>query len=307
MAVRVAVLFTDGVGIGERDPAVNPLCSGEYLLSRFADGSGSVLPPGVRYFITDTTFGMAGRPQSASNQTAIYTASDAPRRIGAHVLGYPNQALRELLANESIVKRLIVMGRTATFANAYPLEYLDALHLPHRRGTPSGLTISPRLAKKLKASASTLAMMAGGVELRTFDDARSGAGLTHDIDGAMASRRDPTLPKRSAAASAQIFWSLAEDFTLFEHYLADEAGHAQDFAAASRAIAAFDGFAREVIAQRPSDAVVLICSDHGNVEDLSIRSHTRNPVAVLCAGEATVHIRDVADVGRSVLFLLGAA
>lgn len=301
------MLFTDGVGIGPRDPAVNPLCSGDYLLSRFSDGSGSTLPPDVCCFSTDTTFGMAGRPQSASNQTAIYTASDAPKRIGAHVLGYPNAALRELIANESIVKRLQTAGRTATFANAYPLEYLEALGLPHRAGTPSGVVIAAAVAKKLKATASTLAMTAGGIELRTFDDARAGAGLTHDIDGLMASRRDPTLPKRSAAQSAQIFWSLAEDFTLFEHFLADEAGHARDFEAASRAIAAFDAFAREVIAQRPSDAVVLICSDHGNVEDLSIRSHTRNPVAVLCAGEAGLHIHDVADVGRSVLFLLGAA
>ncbi len=305
-AVRVAVLFTDGVGIGVRDPAVNPLCGGEFLLSQFSDGSGTALPPGVRRFITDTTFGVEGRPQSASNQAAIYTASPAPRRIGRHVLGYPNAQLRALLAEESIVKRVIAAGRSATFANAYPVEYLDALKLARRPGAPSGVAIPAKYLRKIRASASTLAMAAGAVALRTFDDARAGQGLTHDADGSLAVRRDPSLPLRSGPEAAQIFWLLAEDFTLFEHSLADEAGHAQDPVAALRALSAFDAFARAVIASRPADAVVLVCSDHGNVEDLSTRSHTRNPVAVLSAGDAHLEIRDLADVGRAVLAVLGA-
>ncbi len=305
--MRVALLFTDGVGIGVNDPAVNPLCSGAYLLSQFADGTGTALPPGVRRFTTDTTFGVEGRPQSASNQTAIFTASAAPRRLGRHVLGYPNKELRALLAEESIVKRLVAAGRTATFANVYPVEYLDALSLPRRPGTASGLVIPGKYLRKIKASASTLAMAAGGVALRTLDDARAGAGLTHDADGSVARGRDPSLPRRTGAEAAAIFWSLAADFTLFEHYLADEAGHSQDAAAAVRALSAFDAFARAVIASRPPDVQVLICSDHGNVEDLSIRSHTRNPVAVLSAGDAELDIRDLADVGRAVLSLLGAS
>ncbi len=307
--VRVAVLFTDGVGIGARDPAVNPLCTGEYLLSQFDDGSGTKLPPGVTRFITDTTFGVEGRPQSASNQTAIFTASPAPLRIGRHVLGYPNAELAELLAQESIVKRVVAAGRTATFANAYPVDYLDALKLPHRAGpSPSEVAIPAKYLRRLKASASQLAMAAGGVELRTFDDARAGSGLTHDIDGAVAARRGVSVPRHTARSAAQVFWSLAADFTLFEHYLADEAGHAKDFEAATHALSTFDAFAREVIAQRPDDAQVLICSDHGNVEDLSVRNHTRNPVAVLSVGPATnIAIREVADVGRTVLTLLGAA
>ena len=302
----MAVLFTDGVGIGARDPAVNPLCTGDFLLSQFADGSGTALPTGVRCCVTDTTFGVEGRPQSASNQTAIYTGSPAPRRIGRHLLGYPNAELCALLAEESIVKQLTAAGRTATFANAYPVEYLDALGLARRASSGAeDLSIPERFLRKLKASASTLAMAAGGVALRTFDDARAGEGLTHDIDGSLAIKRNASLPLRTPAEAAQIFWSLAADFTLFEHFLADEAGHAQDHEGARHALATFDAFAREVILRKPADAQVLICSDHGNVEDLSSRGHTRNPVAVLSAGEAEVSIRDVADVGRTVLSLLG--
>ncbi len=310
--VRAAVLFTDGVGMGVKDPQVNPLCTGEYLLSQFADGSGTVLPPGVRRFITDTTFGVPGRPQSASNQTAIFTASPAPRRIGRHVLGYPNAELRGLLERESIVKRLVAAGRTAAFANSYPREYLRLLDLPHDRvdGGAPHIVIAPKVIKKLKASASTLAFAAAGVPLKTFDDARAGRGLTHDIDGSAAARRQVVVPQRTAEEAATIFWSLQADFTLFEHYLADEAGHAQDRAAAVAALSTFDAFARAVMAQRPADAVVLVCSDHGNVEDLSVRSHTTNPVSVLCAADDAVNekisIATVADVGRTVLDLLEA-
>lgn len=71
------------------------------------------------------------------------------------------------------------------------------------------------------------------------------------------------------------------DFTLFEHFLADEAGHAKDMAQAESALGTFDAFARAVVRRRPADARVLVCSDHGNAEDLRTRNHTLAPVALL--------------------------
>lgn len=319
--VRVALLFTDGVGVGPREPATNPLARGAYLLSQFADGSGTTLPGGGRRFDVDTTFGVEGRPQSASNQTAIYTGLPAPRLLGRHVLGYPNEGLRALLKEQSIVRRIAAAGRRATFANAYPRPYLEALGLPIYEGekplTPArspagergeGRAIPPRVMRRLKPSASTLAMAAGEVGLRTLEDALADRGLTHDVDGSMAARRHFAVPQRTAREAAEIFWSLSADLTLFEHFLADEAGHLQDAAAAELALQTFDAFAREVIALRPVDAQVLICSDHGNVEDLSSRSHTRHPVSVLSFGDATLPpLSTVADVGVAVVDVLGAA
>lgn len=313
--VRVALLFTDGVGVGPREPATNPLARGAYLLSQFADGSGTELPDGGRRVDVDTTFGVEGRPQSASNQTAIYTGLPAPRLLGRHVLGYPNEGLRRLLKERSIVRRLKTAGRSVTFANAYPRPYLEALGLPVF-GQASALSpagereagrgIPPRVLRRLKPSASTLAMAAGAVGLRTLEDAHADHGLTHDVDGSMATRRHFAVPRRSPREAAEIFWSLSADLTLFEHFLADEAGHLQDAAAAALALQTFDAFAREVIALRPVDCQVLICSDHGNVEDLSSRSHTRHPVAVLAFGGAALPpLNTVADVGVAVVTVLG--
>lgn len=306
--MRVAILFTDGVGVGPEEVATNPLARTGYLLSQFSNGSGTKLPAGGTRHDVDTTFGVPGRPQSASNQTAIFTGLPAPRLLGRHVLGYPNQPLRGLLASDSIVRRVTEAGRSATFANAYPADYLDALGLRRRASAGSDLQIPARFLRRLKASASTLAMSAGGVALRTLDDARHDEGLTHDVDGSSAARRRLTVPLRTPGEAAAIFWRLAADFTLFEHYLADEAGHAQDLAAAERALSTFDTFARAVIEHRPTDCQVLICSDHGNVEDLSTRSHTRNPVAVLSFGEARLPaLETVADVGAAALAVLGVA
>ncbi len=304
--MRVAILFTDGVGVGTRDPSVNPLARADYLLSQFADGTGTLLPSGGSRHDVDTTFGIPGRPQSASNQTAIFTAQPAPALLGRHLLGYPNQTLRELLAKDSIVRRITDAGKSATFANSYPVEYLDALGLQHRPSLSRDIEFPERLQRRFKASASTLAMAAAGVSLRTLDDARNHEGLTHDIDGSSAIGRRLIVPRRSPSEAAGIFWKLSVDFTLFEHFLADEAGHAQDFIEAQRALSTFDAFARAVIEQMPAQTQLLICSDHGNVEDLSSRSHTRNAVAVLCFGVAQpLPMHTVADVGKTALSWLG--
>jgi hypothetical protein len=309
--MQVVLLFIDGVGVGRRDPDTNPLARADYLLSRFDDGSGAPLPTGGSFAEVDATFGVPGRPQSASNQTAILTGLPAPRLIGRHVLGYPDAPLRELILGHSVVKRIVSAGRSATFANAYPAGYLDALGLRRRPSAEAEVTIPPKALRRIRPSATTLAMAAADVPLRTLDDARRGEGLTHDVDGGRGRARGFRIPERSPEEAAEILWSLgpADGFLLFEHYLADEAGHAQDPAAAEAALSTFDRFARCVISRRPAQAHVLVCSDHGNVEDLSTRSHTLNKVPVLHFGpgadEVVPHLRDVADVGLAVLRLLG--
>jgi len=280
--VRVALLFIDGVGVGVRNPDFNPLARGEWLLSQFEDGSGVALPGGGRSLL-ETTFGVPGRPQSASNQTALLTGEPAPRLIGRHVLGYPDPALREILLRASVVKRLVASGRRATFVNGYPAGYLRALGLPHAPARVPDVVIPERVKRRLRPSATTLAFAAAEVPLRTLEQYRAGEALAHDVTGARGRVRGLEGPLRTPEEAAEIFWRAAEgmDFTLFEHFLADEAGHARDMALAEATLGTFDAFARAVLRRRPADARVLICSDHGNVEDLRKRNHTLSPVALL--------------------------
>jgi hypothetical protein len=287
--MAAVLVFVDGVGIGERDPAHNPLARRETLLSQFVDGSGTALPrSGVRRDI-DAALGVPGRPQSATGHTTILTGENAPALLGRHLLGFPNPALRALLTRSSIFQRLRELGRTAALLNAYPVAYLDAVKLPHR---PLQGPIEPGIpekAKRLKPAAAPFAFGEAGWPVATFDDLRAGAALTHDLTGAMPHRRWPEVPLRTPEEAAEVLvaQSARVDYAMIDYYLTDDAGHAQDFAAADAALSDLDRFLRRVIERLPLERVSLfVVSDHGNLEDLRSRNHTLARVPLLVFGPA---------------------
>jgi hypothetical protein len=290
--VSTVFVFVDGVGAGGRDPDRNPLARGEFLLSRFEDGTGTPLPAGGRAALADATLGVPGRPQSATGQTAILTGENAPALLGRHLLGFPNAALRELLRRRSLFRVLSEAGSRATFANAYPVAYLRALGL-HAEGEPE-FELGRRRAR---ASATTVAFAAGGGRFRTWPDVRAGRGLTHDITGARARAFGVDLPVRAPEEAAEVLRALARehDLTVFEFFETDEAGHARSMERAIEALARLDRLLRALVAGlAPADSLV-VASDHGNVEDLSTRNHTRARVPVLAFGPATDHLSAVND------------
>ncbi|MHB8419156.1 MAG: hypothetical protein ACYDCL_13860 [Myxococcales bacterium] len=283
------LVFVDGVGVGERDPAVNPLARRETLLSQFMDGGGTALPRGGVRRDLDASLGVPGRPQSATGHTALLSGENAPALLGRHLLGFPNQALRELLARRSIFLELRRAGRTAALLNAYPAAYLDALGLPHRplRGpVEPGI---PERAKRLKPAAAPFAFAAAGFDLATFDDVRDGRALTHDLTAALAHRRWPEVPPRTPEEAAELLAARSRDldFAMIDYYLTDDAGHAQDFAAADAALEVLDRFLRRAVERLPLDRTSLfVTSDHGNLEDLRSRNHTLARVPLLVFGPA---------------------
>ncbi len=68
------------------------------------------------------------------------------------------------------------------------------------------------------------------------------------------------------------------DFTLYEYFLTDKAGHTQDRDRCEQVLRDLDRFLAAYLEAAPPGATTLLTSDHGNIEDLSTRSHTRNPV-----------------------------
>jgi 2,3-bisphosphoglycerate-independent phosphoglycerate mutase len=290
--VTVLFVFVDGVGAGSRDPDRNPLARGEFLLSRFEDGSGAPLPAGGRAVLADATLGVPGRPQSATGQTAILTGENAPRLLGKHLLGFPNAPLRALLRERSLFLALARSGRRAVFANAYPVAYLRALGIP-AEGEPE-FALGKRRARP---AATTVAYAAGGGAFRTWADARAGRGLTHDITGQTARRRGADVPAREPAEAADLFLALSRghDLALFEFFETDEAGHAQSMERALDAIGRVDAFVRRLAARIGPEDALVVASDHGNVEDLGVRNHTLSPVPVLGFGRAAGEIAAVRD------------
>jgi 2,3-bisphosphoglycerate-independent phosphoglycerate mutase len=290
--VATLFVFVDGVGAGESDPERNPLARGEFLLSRFSDGSGAPLPGGGRCVLADATLGVPGRPQSATGQTAILTGENAPRLLGRHLLGFPNAALREVLRSHSLFRVLAESGRRAAFANAYPVAYLRALGI-EAAGEPE-FELGGRRAR---AAATTVAFAAGGGRFRTWHDARAGRALTHDITGRRARGFGAELPLRDPEEAGAILLAMAaeHDLTVFEFFETDEAGHARSMERALDALGRLDALLRTLVAGLGAGDALVVASDHGNLEDLSSRNHTRAPVPVLGFGRAARAVDEVKD------------
>jgi hypothetical protein len=302
--VAVTFVFVDGLGAGERDPASNPLARRDFLLSRFSDGSGTPLPREGRVVLADATLGVAGRPQSATGQTTLFTGENAPAQLGRHLLGFPNATLRDLLARRSLFKDLSAAGRRGAFANAFPVAYLRALELPCEGEAEFEI---PR--RRARMSASTCAFAAGQGRFRTWADAREGQALPHDLTARRANGYGARLPERDVAAQADALSALSRehDLTLFEFFETDEAGHAMSMELALAALERLDSFLRRLLVGLPRDHSLVVTSDHGNVEDLSSRNHTRARVPLLAFGPAAEHLDRVRDLTGVKGLLLEAA
>jgi len=304
--VPVLFVFVDGVGAGAPDPEKNPLARGEFLLSRFEDGSGAPLPGGGQAALVDACLGVPGRPQSATGQTTILTGDNAAALLGKHLLGFPNPALRDLLRRRSLYRRLAEAGRSFAFANAYPVAYLRALGF-EAVGEPEFT-----LRRRARPSATTVAYAAGGGAFRTFADARAGAGLTHDLTARRAKELGLDLPVRTPEEAAGILWRLAagRDLASFEFFETDEAGHAQSMEKGLDALQRLDAFLRALVARLGPDDALVVVSDHGNLEDLTTRNHTLAQVPLLGFGRAAARVgevRDLTGLAPLLLDLAGAA
>ena len=115
----------------------------------------------VSLVLTDSTLGVPGLPQSATGQTAILTGRNGAKVLGRHHNAYPPQPLRELIARDSILKRVVDRGYTATFANAFTPEYFRLVAEGKRRH-----------------SVTTEVTLAAGLPLRQLEDLQGGRRST---------------------------------------------------------------------------------------------------------------------------------
>lgn len=122
----VLLFFIDGLGVGERGEQ-NPLANIEGIepLAFFKNERTEIIFDGV-LALTDPRLGIEGRPQSASGQTTILTGVNAPQILGNHKQGFPNQALRDVIAENSIFLQLKRRGiEPNVFANAYTPKFFS--------------------------------------------------------------------------------------------------------------------------------------------------------------------------------------
>jgi hypothetical protein len=294
------LIFIDGLGAGGNDPESNPFAMGAGpLLSNFSDDPpGKALPFGGVFTPLDAGLGVEGIPQSATGQTSLLTGINAQALLGRHLFGFPNRALRGVLHEASILKRVEAGGRSARFANTFrPLFFELPLEAMIRR-----------------LSVTTVATLAADVPFFDLENLRAGRSIYQDFTNRFLVKRGFEVPLREPAEAGAILAAMADryDFLLYEFFLSDRAGHAQEREGALDTVASLEGFLEGFFSRADlSDTTVVVAGDHGNLEDLSVRSHTMNPAQGLVFGPDAEgkagRLKSLLDVTPMLLEVLGCA
>ena len=261
--------------MGADDADVNPLATGEfpalYLTASHRPDSPSG-PPALAHGL-DASLGISGLPQSATGQTSILTGVNAPAAMGRHVSGFPGPTLRKILLEHSILKSLRGAGLDATFLNAFGPRFFETKETARRM------------------SATTLATLASGARFRDWEDLGAGRAVVHDLTHWRMRDWGFDLELRTPEEAGAIIAreTMRADFSLFEYFETDRAGHDQDRARAMRCLADVNRALETVLASVDlATTTVLVASDHGNLEDGSVRTHTLNPAFFAAWGVGAV-------------------
>lgn len=285
----ILLFFIDGLGIGTRGPH-NPLDNLDHAapLAVFQDEEPESFLEAI-VVPTDPCLGVEGRPQSASGQTTILTGVNAPAHLGYHKQGFPNQALRDIIQEHSIFRQLRDAGvAPITFANAYTSRFF--------------------VERPRWVSATTAAVEAADLQFRTIDDVRAGNAVFMDYTNRFLIEKGEDVLERTEEEAAIVLASVVTQhrFTLYEYFITDKVGHAQDMPLAKVVLTSLAKFIRELLARLDLEhTTVILTSDHGNIEDLSSRNHTLNQVPTIIWGaqreRIAVRIKTLADITPAIV------
>ncbi len=278
--MKILFLFLDGIGLGDDDPKKNPfaranmpylqsLLNGQTLIRTSAPYEGEH----ATLLAVDPNLGIKGLPQSATGQGVLLTGINIPAELGYHYGPKPNPEVAQYLDGKTIFAKTVKAGKKTALLNAYPPPYFD--------GIDSG---------KRLYSAIPLALTNAGLPLFTKDDYYAGRALSADFTGKgwaeFLNLPDAPIHKPEAAGKKLAELALQYDFSFFEYWASDYAGHKQDMDSAVRQLERFDDVLKGLLAiWQNEDGLILLTSDHGNMEDLSTRKHTAANVPLLLFGD----------------------
>ncbi|MEM1044001.1 MAG: peptidase [Bacteroidota bacterium] len=287
---RTLFVFLDGVGLGAPGeanllgslalPSFERLAGGQ----RWTSEAQAISEPGHVFRPIDATLGVEGLPQSGTGQATLFTGVNCAERAGRHFGPYPHSTSKPTIAEHSLFARLRAAGRVGTFANAYPDRFFRFVE------------------KRSRWTVTTLCCVEAGVELRREADLRRGEALAADLTGAGWREHlglDVPVITERAAGERLARLSPEADLVLFEYYLTDKAGHSRDAERAASVLRSLDAFFGGLLGALGPDDRLVVTSDHGNLEDLGTKSHTRNPVPLVALGpgaEALAEVQSLVDV-----------
>lgn len=280
-------IFVDGLGIAppaEDNPVRQDICP--YICELIDSHSVPV----------DARLGVPGLPQSATGQATLFCGRNAAAFMGRHVTGFPGPTLRAFVEESNIFTMLRDAGCHARFADAYLADSAEELR-----------------ARRFK-SVTTTAALTVPETLSFRSDLMRGQALLHDITRASLSAKGydgPAITPQQAADNL-VQLALGYDYTLFEYFLTDKVGHSRSFDAACTILSTLDAFLAAAIPLAVELGIsVALSSDHGNIESISLKTHTLNPVPLVAIGHGAEKIlescKSIADINAAILSNLGVA
>jgi hypothetical protein len=283
--MSVIFLFIDGVGLGDGS-SENPFYENRYeSFEVLTDGHfNSTAEPKVEkdrlFQPIDANLGVDGLPQSGTGQTALFTGRNAAKEIGKHFGPFPHSGIKPFLKKESVFHAVKEMDKKPYFMNAYPPIFFE-----HAK-------------KRNRWSCTTLMTKSSGLKLNSTDDVLNETALTAEIvQNAWRDKLGIDIPKITPTDAAKRLLDIVPDYDLllYEYYLTDKAGHSQKMNDALQVLQPLDEFLLHIINNMRSSDTLVISSDHGNLEDLSVKTHTRNKVPLFVLGNSAHKFSTVTD------------
>lgn len=237
----------------------------------------------------DATLGVPGLPQSGTGQACWLTGLDAVALMGEHFGPQPGPTLQRLLREHSLPERLRAAGGRAALLNYYAPAYFEA-----QRGGRNRMGCFP------------FSFQAAGLPLNPPDVplVRASLGLNYAAPWAPFASVEEQFDLGREIATAAREW----DVLVMDLWFSDLLGHEgrpeprPDVHAAARAyLHRVDALLRGLL---DAGARVILSSDHGNMEDLSVKSHTLAPVPFAGVGVPLGSPSNVVEGGRQVAALL---
>lgn len=288
-------VFVDGVGL-DKPSKENPLSQLDLQSFQTLTGGQSltshtdaISEKKLIFKPIDARLGVDGLPQSGTGQVTMFSGGNASKVIGKHFGPYPHSKTKFLIEEKSLFKQVLEKGKSPYFMNAFPEIFFDHAKKRNRWSTTTFMTKS------------------AGLQINGENEVRNEKALTAEIfQDVWRQRLDIDLPAISPEQATSRVLNQAEtkDVILIEYYLTDKAGHAQNFDDAKRALERLDIFLSVLIKNLKETDTLILTSDHGNVEDLSTKTHTMNDVPLIAYGfdaSAFSEVKSLIDITPAIM------
>jgi len=291
--MAVIFVFIDGIGIGkenEFNPFYTNHLPGFELLSggKLCEACKEINSQKHVFKPIDANLEMEGLPQSGTGQASLFCGLNMSQLVGKHFGPYAHSQTKPYLKEQSLFSDLLKMGKLPHFINAYPKPFFE------------------HAEKRSRWSCTTWMTMGAGLHLNTEESVINGEAVTAEVKQDYWKKKlGIELPEITETVAAQRILKKAKDhdLVLFEYFLTDKAGHEQNPENAFSSLERIDKLLQELI-KEIGNHTLLITSDHGNIENLSVKTHTRNPVPLYAYGENAQNfekVESIIDVKNAIL------